>query len=201
MNVRLSSALGALAVLVGLAMVFVRSLAGAISPQWALLVLVGVLAVIQGLRVAQGRRRTELRETETGDPEKRYEAPTPGADVEESLALAGRWSRAGRIARRKLRDRLQEAAVTAVMDEAGCSREEAARRVRAGDWTDDPIAAAFLSEEVALSARQRGRLLVAARSPFGQFGAAFARTVRAVASLTAVDRPATVEGELEVGDR
>lgn len=192
MNVRLSSALGALAVLLGLAMVYVRSLAGAISPQWALLILVGVLAVIQGLRLVQSRRRTELQETETDDPERRYEAPTPGDDVQESLALARRWSRAGRTTRSKLRDRLHEAAVTGVMDEFGCSREEAARRVRAGDWTDDPVAAAFLGDAVTLSARQRGRLLVDARSPFGQYSTSFARTVRAVASLSAVDPRAEV---------
>lgn len=197
MNVRLSSVLGAFAVLLGLAMVYVRSLAGAISPQWAMLVLIGVLAVIQGLRIAQSRRRTELRETETDDPEKRYEAPTPGDDVQESLALARRWSRAGRTTRSKLRDRLHEAAVTAVVDEFGCSRAEAARRVSEGDWTADPVAAAFLGDEVTLSARQRGRLLVDARSPFGQYGTSFARTVRAVASLTAVDRSAA---ETEVTD-
>lgn len=194
MNVRLTSVLGAIAVLVGLAMVFARSLAGTISPQWALVVLVGVLAVIQGLRFAQSRRRTELRETETGDPEKRYEAPTPGDEVEESLALARRWSRAGRTTRKKLRDRLAETAVTAVMDESGCSREEAARRVRTGDWTDDPVAAAFLSPEFTLSARQRARVLIAARSPLAQYDASFARTVRVVASLTAVDLPEEAPG-------
>lgn len=187
MNVRLTSVVGALAVLVGLAIVFARGLASGLTPEWALVVLVGVLAVVQGARFAQGRRRTELQETETADPEKRYDAPTPGDDVEESLAVAGRWSRAGRMRRRQLRERLSAAAVRAVIDEAGCSREEAARRIRSGEWTDDPVAAAFVSSEVGLSTSQRARLLVRARSPLGQYRLSFARTVRVVEELTAVD--------------
>lgn len=187
MNVRLSSVLGAAAVLAGLAMVFAQRLAQGLSLQWALVLLVAALAMVQALRFVQGRRTVELRETETGDPELRYEAPTPGDDVAETLAATRRWSRRGRNAQTQLRERVGEAAIVAVMDERGCSREAAYERVRSGEWTDDPIAASFLSREVALTPRERAQLLVAARSPLSRYQAAFARAVRAVAERSGAD--------------
>lgn len=198
MNVRLTSVVGAVAVLLGLAVVFARGLASGITPEWALVVLVGVLAVVQGLRFVQARRRTDLRETETSDPEKRYDAPTPGDDVERSLAVARKWSRAARSTRRSLRERLTNAAVQAVMDETGCSRAAAVGQVRSGAWTDDPVAAAFLGPDVRLSRRDRARLLVRTRSPLGQYPHSFARTVAAVDALTTVGvggDSSTAEGE------
>lgn len=189
MNVRPASILGAVAVLIGLAVVFARGLASGITPEWALVVLVGALAVLQGLRFAQSRRRTELRETETADPERRYDAPTPGDDVESSLAIAKRWSRAGRAKRQKLRERLTNAAVRAVMDESGCTATEARQRIQRGTWTDDRVAAAFLSPDVTLPTRSRARLLVRSRSPFSQYGHSFARTVAVVEGLTDVSSP------------
>lgn len=45
-----------------------------------------------------------------------------------------------------VRDRLRTAAVAAVAADAQCGRIAARERVERGDWTDDPVAAAFLGD-------------------------------------------------------
>jgi hypothetical protein len=44
----------------------------------------------------------------------------------------------------EVRRRLREAAIATVVRRAGVDRETATRRVETGEWTDDPVAAAFL---------------------------------------------------------
>lgn len=187
MNVRLSGILGAVAVLVGLLFIVQREFAAALSLEWTLVLLVAAVAGIQALRFAQERRHTPLEATETGDPERRYEAPMPGDDADQTLGLAGGWSRQGRRSRSQLRERVAQAATAAIADTAGCSREEAARRIQEGEWTDDPVAAWFLSDTVDLSRRERLRLLLG--SPLSRFGAAFDRTVQAIEERTGGEAP------------
>lgn len=43
------------------------------------------------------------------------------------------------------RDRLRQSAIRATMHADGCSRSDAGRRIDEGVWTDDPVAASFLS--------------------------------------------------------
>lgn len=182
MNVRLSSVLGAVAVLVGLLFIVQREYAAALSLEWTLVLFISAIAGVQALRFVQERRHTPLEATETGDPELRYEAPTPGDEADETLSLAGGWSRRGRRSRAKLRECAGEAATAAIVDTTGCSREEAIRRLERGEWTDDPVAAWFLSDQVELGRRERLRLLFA--SPLSRFAAAFDRTVREIEALT-----------------
>lgn len=47
-----------------------------------------------------------------------------------------------------LREPLREAAIAVVASREGVDRETAAARVERGEWTDDPVAAAFLSSSV-----------------------------------------------------
>ena len=182
MRLRLSAAVGAVAVLVGLAISFQQGLAGAIPASWAFVLLVAVVAGVQTLSTVFSRRGTPIQGADTGDPERRYEAPTPGDDLAETLAFARRRSRAGDRPRDRLRERVADIAAAAVADAAGCSTDEAAERVRTGEWTDDPVAAWFLGEEVGLPPATRARLLAAA--PFSQFEASFDRTVREVERLS-----------------
>jgi len=181
-RLRLSAAVGALAVLIGLATLVWEGLAAALSLEWALVLLVAVVAGIQALRFVQQRRNTSLRATETPDPEQRYTAPTPGDDAEESLSTASGWSRRGRRAKSSLRKRVGDAAIDAIVDATGCREDEAVRRIETGEWTEDPLAAWFLSENVTLSTRQRLRLLV--RSPGSQFETGFDRAVAAIERLS-----------------
>lgn len=182
MRLRLSAAIGAAAVLVGLLVSFQQEFAALLPGSWAFVLLVAVVAGIQTVSTALSRRRTPIREEETGDPERRYEAPVPGDDLTETLRFARNHSRAGDRPRDRIRDRVADAAVAAVADVDGCSKREARERVRTGEWTDDPVAAWFLSEAVGLTPRERARLLAAA--PFSQFEAAFDRTVAAIDAKT-----------------
>lgn len=181
MKVRFSGVVGAFAVLTGLLFIVQREFAASISLEWTLVLFVSGVAGVQALRFVQTRRGTSLEATETDDPERRYEAPTPGDDADEALGIAHGWSRQGRRSRRQLKERVGEAAATAIMDAVGCSRAEAIRRIESGEWTDDPVAAWFLSDTVELDRGERLRLLMG--SPLTRFGTAFDRTVRAVEAL------------------
>lgn len=181
MRLRLTAAIGAVAVLVGLAVSFQQELAGLIPASWAFVLLIAVLAGVQTLSTVFARRGTPILEAETGDPERRYEAPTPGDDIAETLAYARQRSRAGNRPRDRIRGRVADAAAAAVADAEGCSIDEAAELIRTGEWTDDPVAAWFLGEAVGLRPAARARLLAAA--PFSQFESAFDRTLREVERL------------------
>lgn len=175
---RAAAAVGAVAVLVGLFVSFQQAFAGLIPATWAFVLLVAAVAGIQTLSTVFSRRGTPLLETETGDPERRYEAPQPGDELAETLGIARQRSRAGDRPRDRIRSRTVDAAVAAVADAESCSEAEARERVENGEWTDDPVAAWFLGDDVALPTGNRARLLASA--PFSQFEAAFSRTVGAI---------------------
>lgn len=182
MKLRISAAVGALTVLVGLTVLVWREVAAAFSLEWTVVLLVAVVAGLQALRFVQHRRSTPLRATETAEPEQRYTAPTPGDDADRSLAAASGWSPRGRHSRERLRKRVRDAAVEAVVDTTGCREAEAARRIETGEWTDDPVAAWFLSESVTLPVQERLRLVLG--SPGSGFAAGLSRAIGAVERLT-----------------
>ena len=182
MRHRLSAVGGALAVLAGLLVLVWSDLAPSLSLGWALVVLVAIAAGVQSLRFVQERRKTPLQATETSDPEERYTAPTPGDDIDATLVRTGGWAFRDNRSRGQLRDRVHEAAVAAIVDTSGCDRGEAARRIQHGEWTDDRVAAWFLSESVTLTTRERLRLAV--DSPGARFATGFGRAVQAVQRLT-----------------
>ena len=89
------------------------------------------------------------------DPERLPTAEAPGADVDRLVTGGLRAAPAALRRRDRLHARLREAAIRRVMRTEHCSRDAARRRLEAGTWTDDPIAAAFVASEAAdrLSAR------------------------------------------------
>ncbi len=175
------AAIGTVAVLVGLFVSFQQQFAGAIPVSWVFVLLVAVGAGIQSVSTALSRRRTPLEQVETDDPERRYEAPTPGEELEEMLRFASQRSRRGNRPREQIRERIAAVAVDAIVAAEDCSASTARERVRSGEWTDDPVAAWFVGEDVRLHPAERGRLLASA--PFSQYEAAFDRTVRVVDDL------------------
>lgn len=184
MKIRPLALAGAVVVAVGFAMLVAPGLAAALGLDFQFVTILGVLALVQGLRFVQGRRRVDLREALTGDPERRFEAPTPGDRIDRTLAKSRGWSRYDRTAKGRLRNRVHEAAVSAVVAHQGVTPEAARDRIAAGEWTDDPVAAWFLGQEVGLDPATRARLLVGRRPGFD---AGFDRTVRAVEALTGGD--------------
>ncbi|WP_458188593.1 DUF7269 family protein [Haladaptatus sp. NG-WS-4] len=141
----LLTAVGILAVGWGLAVVFAPELASVVSTGAAFVKLLGVLAFVQGLRVVQSRRRHDVQQAETGDPETNVTLPTPGDEFDDHLRTVHAGGRNERFrARKKLREMLERSLVESIVDREGCSRDEARERLKTGEWTDDPYAAAFL---------------------------------------------------------
>ncbi|MGM0448914.1 MAG: DUF7269 family protein [Methanobacteriota archaeon] len=154
---------GVLAVAVGFLAALDRGIAAAISPTSAVVTLLGVLGVVQGVRYANARRDRQRLLTEPGEPERRAPAAVPGSALDERIERAANPAPGGYRDRRDLRDRAREIAVDAVARDRNCSREAAATAVDDETWTDDPTAAAFFGRRaeyplrVRLSAGIRGR--------------------------------------------
>jgi hypothetical protein len=139
------TAVGLAAVALGVLMVVQPSVASAVGVDYAAVIVVGLLALVQGVRVARARRASEIQGAETPDVETVETMPTPGDDFDRRIAEWRSGSRRTRIRERTdLRDVLEDAATTAVADRENCSREAAAERIESGTWTDDPHAASLL---------------------------------------------------------
>lgn len=136
---------GLAAVALGVLMVVQPSVAAGIGVGYAAALVVGLLALVQGVRVAIARRASEIRGAETPDVEAVEAMPTPGHEFDHAVARLGSGPRRVVIRERTdLRERLEDAAITAVADSENCSREEAVERIESGRWTDDPHAASLL---------------------------------------------------------
>ncbi|WP_049927008.1 DUF58 domain-containing protein [Halopiger goleimassiliensis] len=124
----------------------------------ALVTVVGVVALLVAISALSGRSggRQLGRPPE---PERRRTVPVPGDSFHDALeSFTGTdmtYFRPGNRAP----EGLQAAAVAVLTRFEGDSEETAAERIEDGTWTDDPIAAAFLSESVELPTRSvRDRL-------------------------------------------
>ena len=154
---------GVAAVALGVLAALDRGVASAISPTSAVVTLLGVLGMLQGVRYANARRDRRRMPADPGEPERRAPAAVPGADLDERIARVVSPAPGGYRDRRDLRDRAREIAVDAVARDRNCAREAAAAAVDDGTWTDDAAAAAFFDTRTAyplrvrLSAGIRGR--------------------------------------------
>lgn len=137
---------GLAAASLGVVMVLAPGLAADVGRGRPVIVLVGLLAVVQGVRAAVERRRAEVSAAETDDPETPPDLPAPGEDFDERLARVGTYHPRTTSERREIRDRLAEAAVAALTRRERCSEAAAREQLREGTWTDDSVAAAFFAE-------------------------------------------------------
>ncbi|MDY6764791.1 MAG: hypothetical protein SV377_03760 [Halobacteria archaeon] len=135
---------------------------------YTIVTLIGVLALIQGFKVARRRRKTEIEEAETENPEIVPKVPAPGDDFDDDMKFMTDFKGHGIVEeRRKIRDRIEEAAIEVLVRYDSYSRDSATEMIKNGTWTDDPHAAAFLAPEIVevpLSERFRAYL-----SPETQF--------------------------------
>ena len=146
---------GVAAVAVGLLAALDRGIAAAISPTSAVVTLLGVLGLVQGVRYANARRDRRRLLTEPGEPERRAPAAVPGPAPDERIAQVASPPPGGYRSRRDLRDRVREATVEVVARDRNCAREAAAEAIDDGTWTDDPAAAAFFDTRTAYPVRVR----------------------------------------------
>jgi len=174
-------ALGALAAALGLAAVVRPSVVAGLSLPGVVLTLLGVVALVQGLRVVYGRYSADPPAERDPLPERRHVASVPGREFDASLEEAAAWSRRGGVTdRRQVRERLRTAAVAALTRYEGLSEAEARERLAEGTWTDDPVAAAYFARDGAVSPRLRDRARALVASPYRL------RASRAVEQLAAV---------------
>lgn len=160
-------AVGVVAVVVGFVAVVDRGVAAALDPSTVVVTLVGLFGLVQGVRYANGRRKRDRRAADPGEPERRVRASVPGAALDERIARLTSVGRGGHRSRRELRRRVREVAVASVARDRNCSDSEAVHAVERGAWTDDPTAAAFLSEAASYPIRVRLRAAVSGRTQYG----------------------------------
>lgn len=195
------TAVGVVAVALGLLMVVRPGLAAAVSANYAAVILIGVLALVQCVRVVQTRRRSEIRGAETPDVETVETMPTPGREFDERVARMRSGPRRTTIRERAdLRETLAETAVAAVADRENCSRERAREKIDAGTWTDDVHAAAYLGGADAPKPSFLSKLRFLA-SPDSTYQIRMRRTADAIARVAGVaerdEGPETAEAVAE----
>ena len=84
---------------------------------------------------------TDLGHARTGDPELIKGIPTPGEGFD--LALRSASSVHEISGRETVTERLEAVGVTVLQRRRGYTESEARERLESGEWTDDPVAAAF----------------------------------------------------------
>jgi len=188
------TAIGVAAVGLGVLLVVRPGLAAVVGADYVAVTVVGLLAVVQAVRVVQRRRSTEIRGAETPDVETVETVPTPGEAFDDRVAgLRSSGRRTTVREREDIRDQLVETAVTAVARARNCSRAAARERIEAGAWTDDRYAAAFLAgpDGPSLPFRSKLRFVVGSESLRQH---QMRRTADAVARLAGIDADADANG-------
>lgn len=128
-----------------------------LDPDRFVVSLVGVLALVQALRVARSRYRDTVDEADTPDPERPVATPTPGDELETAATEFLGRQRAFHY-RTRIEDGLRTAARTVLTRYGPYSDAEARALLETGAWTDDPYAAGFLGDVDAPSPSLRSRI-------------------------------------------
>ncbi|AGB37613.1 DUF58 domain-containing protein [Natronococcus occultus] len=117
------------------------------------LVVVGLVAIAIGLRALFAREPP--RSVDTPDPERSTVVPTPGATLHGAIDAFRTSETRYSVTGRRTVEGLRAATIAVLSRFDGNDEETARRRLETGEWTDDEVAAAFLSEslEVPRSAR------------------------------------------------
>lgn len=144
---RLTRLVGGGAALAGLAVAVEPSLARGVSATETMVAFVAAFALLAGATLVRRRLATERDRADLPERETTPDQPVPGDEFDAALReLSPRRDRANDASRSQLRERL-EAAALAVLSREGYSRDRAFDALDAGEWTDDPVAAAFFSAE------------------------------------------------------
>jgi len=172
--------LGVLVILFGGLVATDPALAGALDLGTVALTIVGGVATVQGLRFVALGLRDRPEAVDLGDPEVAKSGAALGGEYDATFD-DGDGRRSGGTAAEvdSLRERFRRVAVDrlAVARDWDADRAEAA--LDDGAWTDDPVAAAFLSGE-RIPVRDRLRSYLRRKPPY-RF--ALERTVAAIADL------------------
>lgn len=141
---RIVTVLGALLGVVGLVALAVPSLTTALPANEAVLLALGAVMLLGGLREVGRRRSTAVGYAETADAEVAIELPTPGDDFDRRLEGFSRL-RANDLKHSQIREDVGVIAAETIQRREGCPRREAEEELRNGAWTTDPFAATFFT--------------------------------------------------------
>lgn len=138
-------AVGVLVALLGLLAVFTTAVdvSGLIDDQTR--ILLGVAGVGLGVIAMRHWIGAEPGGYEPPERERWRPVEPPGEDVDELVELSsgGHSREAGQYYRSQVRERLTPIAIDVLVTRRGLSEEDARERLRAGTWTEDPVAARF----------------------------------------------------------
>lgn len=146
MNRRLVAALGVALGVAGLAAVAVPELTAVLPANDALLLVLGALLVLGGLRDVWRRRQTDPTYAEPSDTEQPVDLPAPGQEFDRKLGRLSNLLYRGRM-RNRVRETVTTVARETLQRRCGYTADEASEALQEGAWTDDPFAAAFFAGE------------------------------------------------------
>lgn len=135
------AALGVALVALGLGLVAAPGLAPVALDAWAV-ALVGVVALLQGVNRMRERRRTPIDAEELPDTERAQALPRPGEEFDAAIEGGDLDAMRSYSARKRVRERLEGAAVDALVRHRDLDEAAAREALTEGTWTDDPWAAA-----------------------------------------------------------
>ena len=145
------------------------------------MIVVGLAAVAIGLRALFAREPP--RNVGTPDPERPTDVPVPGETLRESLGAFRSVGTSYAVTSRRTAEGLRAAAIAVCSRFGGDDEERARERVESGEWTDDDVAADFLSpslERPSGSVRDR---IAAVAGRGSQFDDGVRRAVAAIARV------------------
>lgn len=147
----------------------VEALVAALGSPYVFVAAFGVFAFVVVFGVLLARAIDGLDESTPPDPEDIYQVPQPGHQFDEFVEGSdGIAQRVFGSRQEAVRRRVEQTALATLMRTEGMSRSEAQTAIARGTWTDDPQAAAFLSEHRTPSVGQRLVAAVRGRSSFQQ---------------------------------
>jgi hypothetical protein len=199
---RILAALGLMAVVLGVAVMFEPELARLLPGSQTFLLAIVAGAGILAYVVVRERRDTPIRTAETPDPETEQDLAVPGDDFTELLATADPAAgpatpvrRGGASASQRVRERLETAATETIVRKWGCPEAVAVEALAEGTWTDDPHAAAFFTGDLeGVPLRRRVRLALGTEPRFERQARAAAEAIAALSAAEEVDGPDEVVG-------
>ncbi len=109
----------------------------------AAVTLVGVLALLQVVRVAYARSQRDTQQAQTGTPERRQSVSPPGETLDDAFGYFR--VKPHTHYRFGVRDGLADAAVSVLTRYTDCTEKTAREHVENGTWTDDPLVGRFLA--------------------------------------------------------
>jgi hypothetical protein len=144
MTVRWSVAVGVVLGVLGVAALVVPELTTVLPANEGLVLFLGILLVLGGVRDVWRRRTAEHAYAEPSDTEQPVELPTPGREFDRRLGRLSTLVHRGNV-RRRVRDEVTDVATETLQRRVGYTASEAEAALEAGTWTDDPFAAAFFT--------------------------------------------------------